>query len=184
MFPLGNASQSAAVLYGALAIVWLAVCWDDARRGLLFVAGPLLAPLGALALVPLAVQPARGPARRAAQAAVAVLASALVAGTSGADLLFTGKVDVGIAPADTVGRVALALRGAIAGAPLLAVAVVVLAIAAAMLPLARARSRWGVAAVGLALTIGSLAAGAGPASVALLVVVWGVAAALAARAPR
>jgi len=184
VFPLGNASQSAAVLYGGLAIVWLAVCWDDARRGLLFVAGPLLAPLGALALVPLAVQPARGPARRAAQAAVAVLASALVAGTSGADLPFAGKVDVGIAPADTVGRVALALRGAIAGAPLLAVAVVVLAIAAAMLPLARARSRWGVAAVGLALTIGSLAAGAGPASVALLVVVWGVAAALAARAPR
>ena len=47
--------------------------WRDARWGLLFLAGPLLAPLGLLALVPLVVQPARGTVRRAAQAALAVL---------------------------------------------------------------------------------------------------------------
>ena len=42
----------------ALALGWLAVCWRDARAGLLFVAGPLLASIGALALLP-----ARGAAR-------------------------------------------------------------------------------------------------------------------------
>ena len=39
---------------------WLAVFWRDARAGLLFVAGPLLAAIGAIALLPLAVQPAHG----------------------------------------------------------------------------------------------------------------------------
>ena len=67
LFPLGNVAQAAAVTYGVLALAWLAVCWRDARAGLLFAAGPLLASIGAIALLPLAVQPARGraPARPA-----------------------------------------------------------------------------------------------------------------------
>ena len=60
VFPLGNVAQAAAVAYGALALAWLAVFWRDARAGLLFVAGPLLAAIGAIALLPLAVQPAHG----------------------------------------------------------------------------------------------------------------------------
>ena len=60
VFPLGNVAQAAAVTYAALALGWLAVCWRDARAGLVFVAGPLLASIGALALLPLAVQPASG----------------------------------------------------------------------------------------------------------------------------
>ena len=40
VFPLGNVAQAAAVAYAALAVVWLAVCWRDARAGLLFMAGP------------------------------------------------------------------------------------------------------------------------------------------------
>src|SRR4029079_4877986 len=60
VFPLGNVAQAAAVTYAALALGWLAVCWRDARAGLVFVAGPLLASIGALGLLPLAVQPASG----------------------------------------------------------------------------------------------------------------------------
>ena len=60
VFPLGNVAQAAAVAYAALAVAWLAVFWRDARAGLLFVAGPVLAAVGAIALLPLAVQPARG----------------------------------------------------------------------------------------------------------------------------
>ena len=60
LFPLGNVAQAAAVVYGVLALAWLAVTWRDPRAGLAFWAGPLLAPLGLLALLPLAVQPARG----------------------------------------------------------------------------------------------------------------------------
>jgi hypothetical protein len=61
VFPLGNVAQAAAVVYGVLALGWLAVTWRDPRAGLLFWARPLLAPLGLLALLPLAVQrPAAG----------------------------------------------------------------------------------------------------------------------------
>jgi len=53
-------AAAAAVVYGALALGWLALSWRDPRAGLAFSAGPLLAPFGGLALLPLAVQPARG----------------------------------------------------------------------------------------------------------------------------
>ncbi len=80
IFPLGNVAQAAAVAYAAFAVAWLAVFWRDARAGLLFVAGPVLAAVGAIALLPLVVQPARGRARRALQAFTGVLAAAAVAG--------------------------------------------------------------------------------------------------------
>ena len=47
---------------------------------LLLAAGPLLAPLGLLGLLPLAAQATRGTVRRAAQAGAAVLLAAVVAG--------------------------------------------------------------------------------------------------------
>jgi predicted Ser/Thr protein kinase len=72
VFPLGNVAQAAAVVYGVLALAWLAVTWRDTRAALAFVAGPLLAPFGLIALLPLAVQPARGTWRRALHAAFGV----------------------------------------------------------------------------------------------------------------
>ena len=60
VFPLGNLSLGLALLYTATAAAWLALSWREARTGLAFLAGPLLAPLGLLALVPLALQPVRG----------------------------------------------------------------------------------------------------------------------------
>ena len=185
VFPLGNLAESAAVLYGIFALSWLALTWNDARRGLLFAVGPLLAPLGALALVPLAVQPARGGARKAAQAALAVLAAALVAGASGHELPFAGDPSsLGIAPADSLGDVALALRDGLVRTPTLLAAAVALAAAAAALPHVRSRSRYGVGALGLAVTIGAVVAGSGLAWIPLVVGVWGVAGVVAARAPR
>ena len=185
VFPLGNLAESAALLYGIFAVSWLALTWNDARRGLLFAVGPLLAPFGALALVPLAVQPARGTPRRAAQAGLAVLAAALVAGTAGHELPFAEAApSLGIAPVDSVGHVAFAVRGALVGAPVLLAAALGLAAAAAALPYARARSRYGLGALGLAVTIGAVVAGTGAASIPLVLGVWGVAGVLAARAPR
>ena len=102
LFALGNVAQAAAVVYGALALAWLAVTWRDARAGLLFCAGPILAPLGLLALLPLAVQPARGAWRRALHAGVGVLAAAAVAGLSGSALPLGGDAvgDLGIAQSE------------------------------------------------------------------------------------
>ena len=99
LFPLGNLSSGAAIAYGAAAVVVLALGWGDPRAGLAFVVGPVLALAGGLALVPLAVQPARGPVRRFAQAILAILVAALYAGLRGWPLPLSGSRvgDLGLA---------------------------------------------------------------------------------------
>ena len=181
VFPLGNYAQSAALLYGVFALGWLVLCWRDARYGLLFVCGPLLAGAGLLALVPLAVQPARGTVRRVSQAAVAILAALLVAGVAGEELPLVNHPaePLGIGPLDPVSDAALTVWGALAGSTVVLAGVVVAAMAAAVLPWARDRSRYGVAALGALLTALSIAAGAGAVGTIVMVLVWGIAAAVA-----
>jgi eukaryotic-like serine/threonine-protein kinase len=181
VFPLGNYAQSAALLYGVFALGWLVLCWRDARYGLLFVCGPLLAGAGLLALVPLAVQPARGTVRRVSQAAMAILAALLVAGVAGEELPLVNHPaePLGIGPLDPVSDAALTVWGALAGSTVVLAGIVVAAMAAAVLPWARDRSRYGVAALGALLTALSIAAGAGAAGTIVMVLVWGIAAAVA-----
>ena len=182
IFPLGNVAESAAVLYGALALAWLALAWRDARWGLLFASGPLLAPLGLLALVPLAVQPARGVVRRATQAGLAVLAATLFAGIAGDDLPLTGVTAqrLNVTPQESVGEIATALWQAVLVDPILLLGAGALALAAAILPWARRRSRYGVLVVGTALLASSVAVGVGWAATLLLALGWAFAAAVAA----
>jgi eukaryotic-like serine/threonine-protein kinase len=184
VFPIGNASLAAALLYGAFALAWLALAWRDARAGLVFVSGPLLAPLGLLALVPLAVQPARGLVRRAAQAGVAVLAAALTAWVAGEGLPPAGAAapKTSVAPVDGPVAVAGELGNALTAGPLLLAAAALAALAAAALPFARRLSKHGVLAVGAVLLVSVVAAGAGIASVLLVALAWGVAGAVAAGA--
>ncbi len=182
VFPIGNVSQGAALLYGALALAWLVFAWRDARWGLLFVSGPLLAGAGLLAAVPLVVQPARGAVRRAAQAAVAVLAAALAAGLAHEGLPPAGEPGepITVAPVDSPIEVGAALLGALVASPLVLVGAAFAAAAAAILPWARGWSRYGVLAVGAVLTAGLVAAGAGIVPILLAALVWGIAAAVAA----
>ena len=91
VLPLGNISFGLALLYGALALAWLVLCWREPRGGLLFALGPLLVPLSALGLVPLAAATLRAGPRRACQAGLAVLAAALVAGMRHAALPLVGS---------------------------------------------------------------------------------------------
>ena len=150
VFPLGNVAQGAAVVYGLLALGWLAVVWRDARAGLLFCAGPLLAPLGLLGLLPLVVQPAIGAWRRALHAAAGVFAAAAVAALGGHALPLGGPVvgDLGIAqterPTDVIQALGLVLRDT----PAIATTALALAIVAILLPRAVARGRWGIAGLG------------------------------------
>jgi hypothetical protein len=58
-------------------------------------------------------------------------------------------------------------------------AAVLAAVATALLPWARQRSRYGLPAIGLALTAGSVVAGAGIASTIVVALVWAVAATFA-----
>jgi hypothetical protein len=127
--------------------------WDDARTGLLFVAGPLLAPLGALGLVPLVAQLARGSARRAAHAATAVLAAVLVAGLRHDDFPFTGSAPpdgLGIAGTRQATEVAAALWDVLAAHPALLVEAAIFAAAAVALPFCRGRGPWPAAGFGAA----------------------------------
>jgi hypothetical protein len=152
LFPLGNVAQAAAVAYGALALAWLAVCWRDARAGLLFVAGPLLAAVGAIALLPLAVQPARGRPRRAAQAFVGVLAAAAVAGLRGAPLPLTATTvpNLGLEQTTRVSDVVQALTSVLhANVGLVALAAILGAVAA-VLPDVRRRGLRAIAVLGTA----------------------------------
>jgi hypothetical protein len=150
VFPLGNIAQAAAVAYAAVAAAWLAVCWRDARAGLLFVAGPLLASVGALALLPLAVQPARGRTRRALQAFTGVLAAAAVAGLRGQPLPLTGAIvpNLGIDGSTRVTDVLHALLVFLEGNAGLITVALVLALVAALLPDARRRGLKGIAVLG------------------------------------
>ena len=88
VLPLGNLSAGLAWAYAALAAGWLAFAWKDSRTALFFVAGPLLAPLSLLGLLPLAAQRIRSGPRRALQVFAAVLMSAVFAGLSGGNVPF------------------------------------------------------------------------------------------------
>jgi hypothetical protein len=148
VLPLGNLALGAALAYVPAALVWLALFARDARSGLLFAAGPLLAPLHALAFLPVIVLRARGPLRRAALAVVATAAALAVAGLTRSPLPLTGDpplVGLGVAGSDRPGTVLDATTRILSERPALAVAALVLAVAAATAPLARAR---GLAAVG------------------------------------
>ena len=91
VLPLGNVSLGLALaLRGRRRRLARALLARRRAAGSLFVVGPLLAPLGALGLLPLAAQPVRGRARRAAQTAAAVLLAALVAGLRHVPLPFDG----------------------------------------------------------------------------------------------
>lgn len=150
VFPLGNVAQAAALAYAAVALGWLALCWRDARAGLLFVAGPVLAPFGGLALLPLAVQPARGPVRKAAHALAGVMAAALVAGLRGSPLPLTDTTvgNIGVTGSDRVSDIVNGASTVLQANGALVTTGLALAAAAVALPHARRRGLWGIAALG------------------------------------
>ena len=182
VFPLGNISQGLGIAYAAAALVWLFIHWRDPRNGLLLVVGPLLAPLGLLALTPLAVQTARGPVRKALQAAGAVGLAAVVAGWHHGRLPFTGlkpPLGLGIAtstrPLSVIGALA---REAGAHPPLLAAGVVLAAMAAA-LPYLRGRGLWPAVLTGAGFLAAIAFAAPAAAFLPLAVAAWACAAAVA-----
>ena len=150
VFPLGNVAQAAAMVYGILALGWLAVTWRDARSGLLFAMGPLLA----LARAPRASPPRRpaGPGRLAPwlHAGIGVLAAAAVAGLVGRPLPLTGAPvgDLGLAEPERPTDVVQALERVLTANAAIATTALALALVAVLLPRAVARGAWGIAGLG------------------------------------
>ena len=113
--------------------------------------GPLLAPLGLLPLLPLAVQPARGAWRRGLHAGVGVLAAAAVAGLAGRPLPLTGAPvgDLGLAGSERPTDVVQALERVLTANTAVATTALALALIAVLLPRAVARGAWGIAGLGV-----------------------------------
>jgi hypothetical protein len=174
-FPLANISLGLAVVYGVLAAGWIALTWKDARAGLLLAAGPLLAPLAALAFVPLAAQLVRGRTRRAVQAFAAVLLAGVVAGLRRVPLPFDGSappLGLGLAGSTRPSAVAHAFWNQLALHPVLVAEALVIALAAAALPSARGRGPWVAAAFGAALLAATALAAPAAAVLPLIAAAW------------
>jgi len=175
VFPLGNVSLGLAVAYGALACVWLLLSWRAPREGLFLALGPLLAPISALGLLPLAAQGVRSAPRRALQVAAAVLLAALVAGLRHVALPFTGASPpkgLGIAGSDDPLAVAFALWRALLDHPALLLEAVALSAAAVALPFARRLGLWGIAGLGSALIAVTLLPAPTVTAAPLVVAAW------------
>ena len=174
-FPLANISLGLGIVYGVAALGWAALTWRDARAGLLLAIGPLLAPVAALALVPLAAQLARGRIRRGLQAFAAVLLAGLVAGLRRIPLPFDGStppLGLGIAGSSRPGAVAQALWTQLSNHPVLVGEAVVLATAAVVLPVARSRGPWPAALFGAGLLAATALTAPGAAVLPLIAAAW------------
>ena len=185
VLPLGNVSAGLAAAYAVIAAAWLVLSWREPRTALLFVLGPLLAPIAALGLLPLAAATVRSPVRRAFQAAAAVLVAAVVAGVRHDALPFAGgapPLGIGVAgagdPLDVVGS----LGRAAAAEPGLMLQAAALAVVAALLPYAAGRGRWGAAAAGSAMLLFLVPAVPAAAIAPLVAAAWVTAIALTVRA--
>jgi hypothetical protein len=182
VFPLGNVSSGLALVYTALACGWLALSWRAPREGLFLALGPLLAPLLALGLLPLAGQAVRSRPRRAVQVGAAVLLAALVAGLRHAPLPFTGAAPpkgLGIAGSEDPFAVAVALWHALLVHPALLLEALALAAAAVVLPFARERGLWAIAGLGAGLMAVTLLPAPTVAAAPLVLAAWATCSVLA-----
>jgi hypothetical protein len=155
------------ILWAGAAVAWLALAAGEPRSGLLFAAGPLLAPIGALGFLPLlSAQAVRSPVRRFAQTSGAVVVAAIAAGARGADLPFSGAhAQLTLAGRESLVGVAGALAGVMGAHAGLALAAVALGVTAALVPTLTRRGLWGIAGIGALLLLPALlapAAGAVP----------------------
>jgi hypothetical protein len=173
VLPLGNHSLGLAVAYALVAAAWLLLFLREPRWALLPTLGPLLATLGLLGLLPLALQPLRSPVRRAAAAIAGVALAALVAGWTREALPFaTGAAPLGLGVngSDDPAAVAGALLGTAAEAPHLLAAAAVLAAVAVALPYAR--GRWQPTFVASALLAGLLLAAPAAPALPIVAAAW------------
>jgi hypothetical protein len=173
VLPLGNHSLGLAVAYAIVATAWLLLFLREPRWAVLPALGPVLAPLGLLALLPLAVRPLRSPVRRAAGALAGVALAALVAGWRRGSLPLEESLPplgLGIDGSEDPGAVATALLDAAGAAPHLLATAAMLAAVAVGLPYAR--GRWPTTVAAAALLAGVLLAAPAAPALPIVAAAW------------
>jgi hypothetical protein len=184
ILPLGNVSIALALLYGITAAAWFAVNAREPERSTFIVLGPLLGPIGALAILPLLLRNGRSALARGLQAGIAVLLAALVAGLRGVPLPLTGDrppLGLGLAGSDRPAAVAEALWNALSAHPALLIEAVVIGAAAAVLPRAERHSLWGLASFGALFLAAALLVTPTVAAIPIVLGCWLTVGVLAAR---
>ena len=173
VLPLGNHSLGLAVAYSIVAAAWLLFFLREPRWALLPALGPVLAPLGLLGLLPLALRPLHSPVRRAAAAVAGVALAAFVSGWTRESLPFgtgTAPLGLGVKGSDDAAAVARAIVGTAMETPHLVAAAAVLAGVAAALPYAR--GRWQTTFVAAGLLAGLLLAAPAAPALPIVAAAW------------
>jgi Protein kinase domain len=163
LLPLGNTSLGLALAYVPPALAWYVLFKRDPRSGLLFVLGPLLAPIGAIGLVPALVAHVRGSLQRSVLAAFSVLTAVAVAALVGSPIPLTGEEPASLALGATSSpsEAAAAVVDFIGNPSAVWIEAIVFAAAAAATGLARSRGLVGVGLWGAAFLAAALLAPAG-----------------------
>ena len=180
VLPLGNVSLGLAVAYVPLALLWLLLFARDARSGLLFLAGPLLAPIHALPLVPVFALHARGLVRQIALVVAAVVTAVAAIVVAGLRVPLTGEPAPDGRAVSGVEGPGAALDAGLAtltSRPTIVAAIAVLVAATVTAGLARGYGLWGVAAwgagfLGMLLLVPVAAGGAAVAALWAAPAVW------------
>ena len=175
VLPLANASLGLALAYAAAALGWLALSWGEPRRGLLFAAGPLLAPAAAIGLLPLLLLCVANPVRRAATAAAGVLTAFAVASVGDGALPFTNEPapsNLPLGGTESATRAATVVLDQLSHHPAVLLELTVIAAAALVLPLAARRGYWALALYGAAVIAASLLPDERVAAVPVVATTW------------
>ncbi len=187
VLPLGNLSLGLALAYAAVATAWILAFKREPSNGLVFAVGGLLAPIGAVTLLPLAVLRVHGVARRGLAAAGGVLTGAAVCALTGRALPLTEDppgTSRALAGLESPLEATDAVLAALAAHPQVGVAALVIGLASATAAHALSAGPWGLALWGSAYlaAIVLLPAATGTPDVRALILslgVWTAAAALA-----
>jgi eukaryotic-like serine/threonine-protein kinase len=164
LLPLGNASLGLALAYVPLALAWYLLFSRDPRSGVLFVLGPLLAPIGAIGLVPALVAYVRGPVQRSFLAAFSVLTAVAVAALVGSAAPLTSEessATLALGAASSPVEAAAAVVAFLGNPSAVWIEAIVFAAAAGTTGLARSRGLLGVGLWGAAFLAAALLAPAG-----------------------
>src|SRR6266545_3766847 len=174
ILPLGNTSLGLALLYSGLAAAWFLFHLREPRAGLAFLAGPLLAPLGMIGMVPLLLLPVRGTVRRGLHGAAAVLAAGLAAGLRGSNLPFTGSAppSLGLDATQSPFAALADLLHTLGGQSALVLEALILGLAAAACPFVLRRGLLAITAFGAGLLAATLLAAPHASALPLVATAW------------